>query len=335
MGSLQGLGLLVSLLVCGLSAWSAPAGVAAETPLEAFEGWMRRNGKSYKNVTEKLYRLGVFRKNLKYVEEFLHGRPRSYTIGLNSFADLTNAEFRAIYSRPMENRTRATAFRHAGVTPPSSVDWRQKGAVNAVKNQGQCGSCWSFSAVASIEGINQITTGNLLSLSEQELIDCDYSNTGCDGGFVEYAFQFVVSNGGITTEANYPYYGLQYNCDYTALSSNAVSILGYEDVPRCDEQSLMKAVAIQPVSVAIEASGSDFQLYTGGIYNGPCGTNLDHAVNIVGYGTDDSTGTDYWIVRNSWGATWGDQGYILMAKDVSDPQGTCGIALQPSYPIMN
>lgn len=138
MGSLHGFSLVVSLLVWGLWAWP-PTGVAAETPLEAFERWIEQNGKSYENPTEKLYRLGVFAKNMEYVEAFLRGEPRSYTVGLNRFADLTNEEFRAIYTRPMPNRTRATAFRHADVAPPSSIDWREKGAVNAVKNQFKCG----------------------------------------------------------------------------------------------------------------------------------------------------------------------------------------------------
>lgn len=152
---------------------------------------------------------------------------------------------------------------------------------------------------------------------------------------MDYAFDFIASNGGITTEANYPYRGRQMNCQNTQVSSNVVSISGYEDVPKDDERSLMKAVAKQPVSVAIEASSRDFQLYTDGIYNGDCGTHLNHGVDIVGYGTDNRTGTNYWIVRNSWDTTWGDQGYILMAKDVANPQGTCGIAMQPSYPTMN
>ncbi|KAJ1698810.1 hypothetical protein LUZ63_007322 [Rhynchospora breviuscula] len=167
-------------------------------------------------------------------------------------------------------------------------------------------------AVASIEGINKIKTGNLISLSEQELVDCDTTCHGCSGGYEYYAFDWVAKNGGITTEANYPY------------------ISGYQFVTSYSESALMNAVANQPVSIAIDAGGSAFQFYSGGIFTGPCGTTLNHAVTAVGY--DSLNGVNYWIVKNSWGTSYGKAGYIRMQKDISSTSGLCGLAMEPSYP---
>lgn len=174
-----------------------------------------------------------------------------------------------------------------------------------------------------------------MSLSEQEIVDCDSSSDGCNGGYTDYAFQWVISNGGITTESDYPYTsgstGTAGSCDYSKTSDDAVSILSYQDVTTYSESSLQNAVANQPVSVAIDASGSAFQLYSSGIFTGPCGTSLDHAVLVVGYGPA-STGTPYWIVKNSWGTSWGESGYILFERNIASTAGLCGIAIEPSYP---
>lgn len=222
---------------------------------------------------------------------------------------------------------------NAGDDLPASVDWREKGAVAPVKNQGQCGSCWAFSTVGAVEGINQIVTGELISLSEQELVDCDKAyNQGCNGGLMDYAFDFIKKNGGIDTETDYPYTARDGKCDQNRKkNAKVVSIDGYEDVPENDEQALKKAVAHQPVSVAIEAGGRAFQLYESGVFTGLCGTDLDHGVVAVGYGTED--GNDYWIVRNSWGSSWGEAGYIRLHRNANVTTGKCGIALEASYPI--
>ena len=175
-------------------------------------------------------------------------------------------------------------------------------------------------------------TGTLISLAEQELVDCDTKGVdqGCEGGLMDDAFKFIIKNGGLTTEAQYPYKGADGTCNAKAAANHAATITGYEDVPANNEQALKNAVANQPVSVAIDASGSDFQFYKSGVFTGSCGTELDHGVTAVGYGVSD--GTKYWLVKNSWGTEWGEEGYIRMQRDVAAAEGLCGIAMQASYP---
>ncbi|KAL2454685.1 KDEL-tailed cysteine endopeptidase CEP2 [Abeliophyllum distichum] len=217
---------------------------------------------------------------------------------------------------------------------PPSIDWRKRGAVTPVKNQGSCGSCWAFSAVAAVEGINKIKTGKLVSLSEQELIDCDYNtdNQGCEGGYMEKAFAFIKKIGGITTEHDYPYVGKNNKCKTTEEKERAVKISSYKAIPAGSEEALLAAVAKQPVSVAIDAGGYDFQLYSSGIFSGYCGKDLNHGVAAVGYG--EANGEKYWLVKNSWGTNWGEAGYIKMKRDSTDNNGICGIALEASYPVI-
>ncbi|CAL5375128.1 unnamed protein product [Camellia sinensis] len=170
-------------------------------------------------------------------------------------------------------------------------------------------------------------------MSEQELVDCDNKeNAGCNGGLMDLAFEFIKQKGGITTEENYPYNAADRTCDVSKENYPVVSIDGHENVPANDEDALMKAAANQPISVAIDTGGSDFQFYSEGVFTGGCGTELDHGVAIVGYGTT-LDGTKYWIVKNSWGTEWGEKGYIRMQRAISDKEGLCGIAMEASYPI--
>ncbi|GKV22621.1 hypothetical protein SLEP1_g32477 [Rubroshorea leprosula] len=303
-----------------------------------FEAWLVKHRKNYNALGEKELRFQIFKDNLKFIDEH-NAVERPYKLGLNQFADLTNEEYKAMYlGARMERKNGAaknvSSDRYAakdGDKLPESVDWREKGAVAAVKDQGQCGSCWAFSTIAAVEGINQIVTGELITLSEQELVDCDkLYNQGCNGGLMDYAFDFITKNGGIDTEEDYPYRATDNACDPSKKNARVVSIDGYEDVPKNDESSLRKAVAHQPVSVAIEAGGRAFQLYQLGVFTGICGTDLDHGVVAVGYGREN--GKDYWIVRNSWGPNWGENGYIKLERNIADGYGKCGIAMEPSYP---
>ncbi|EPS71857.1 senescence-associated cysteine protease, partial [Genlisea aurea] len=304
-----------------------------------YEEWAAKHGKVYNAIGEKDKRFDIFKDNLKFIDDHNNLGNRTYRLGLNQFADLTAQEYRSLYlgTRSKKNAAirRFAKSRRAGEILPESVDWREKGAVTPVKNQRSCGNCWAFSTVAAVEGINQIVTGKLLNLSQQELVDCDTAeNAGCNGGLMDYAFQFIVSNGGIDTEDDYPYKGIDGNCDPHRKNAKIVSIDGYEDVPPRDEASLKEAVARQPVSVAIEASGRALQHYSAGVLTGECGTEVNHGVVAVGYGSEN--GVEYWIVKNSWGREWGeDGGYFRIERNVPDPSGKCGIALMASYPTKN
>ena len=200
------------------------------------------------------------------------------------------------------------------------------------------GACWAFSAVAAMEGINQIKTKKLVSLSEQELLDCDTAgdNSGCSGGYMSTAFDFVQQNHGLTTDSDYPYQATQETCQTKKLQNHSATITGYKNVT-ADEQSLLKAAASQPVSVAIDAGGFAFQFYSQGVFSGPCGSDLNHGVTLVGYGTETGEkgeqGGKFWIVKNSWGPEWGEEGYIRMKRGVDTSEGLCGIAKMGSYPV--
>ncbi|KAL1547112.1 Cysteine protease xcp1 [Salvia divinorum] len=304
--------------------------------INLFESWLDKHGKIYKSIEEKLHRFEIFKDNLHHIDE-RNKVVSNYWLGLNEFSDLSHDEFKKMFlglksDQILKRDESLENFKYRDfVDLPKSVDWRKKGAVARVKNQGQCGSCWAFSTVAAVEGINQIVTGNLTELSEQELIDCDTAyNNGCNGGLMDYAFAFIVSNNGLHKEDDYPYLMEEGTCQESREEVDVVTIDGYHDVPANDEKSFLKALANQPLSVAIDASGRDFQFYHGGVFDSHCGTDLDHGVAAVGYGT--SKGLDYVIVKNSWGEKWGEKGFIRMKRNIGQPEGMCGINKMASFP---
>ncbi|GIL88919.1 hypothetical protein Vretifemale_16841 [Volvox reticuliferus] len=315
---------------------------ARANPLAAFKQWVATHAKSYANdVREFETRFSVWLENLEYILAY-NARTASHWLHLNHLADLTTDEYRARLgydnkARLARNRLKSTNFMYADVDVeklPADVDWREKGAVSEMKNQGQCGSCWAFATTGSVEGINAIVTGQVVSLSEQELVDCDTElDKGCSGGLMDYAYEWIIKNKGIDTEEDYPYTAEDGVCIGSKKNRRVVVIDGYQDVPENDEVALKKVAAHQPVAVAIEADAKSFQLYGGGVYDDvACGTSLNHGVLVVGYGKDTQFG-NYWIVKNSWGPEWGDNGYIRLKMGTEDVQGMCGIAMAPSFPI--
>jgi cathepsin L len=300
----------------------------------AFEDFKTTYGKVYLE-TEENHRYTVFKSNLDFVNSW-DAETSGFTVAINKFSDLTSAEFASIYNGMKVTKVYEPVPEplpvHSGVTG-DIVNWVNKGAVTPIKNQGQCGSCWSFSATGSMEGAKFIATGTLTSLSEQDLVDCSTSqgNDGCNGGLMDDAFQYVIQNNGIDTEASYPYTATGPNtCQYST-SSIGDTISSYKDVTSGSESALLTAVNQQPISVAIDASQQSFQMYSGGVYYEPAcsSTQLDHGVLAVGYGTDSSN-TAYWLVKNSWGTDWGMNGYIQMSRNKNN---NCGIATMASYPI--
>jgi C1A family cysteine protease len=298
---------------------------------------MNQHSKSYDTPDEFHFRYGVWKSNFNYIYQHNLNHTRTHTLGMNPFGDLTNEEFVARFNGYVPRsrdflRSKNTAKLNVG-SLPSSVDWRTKGAVTAVKNQGQCGSCWSFSTTGAVEGIHAIKTGTLVSLSEQQLMDCSTAegNQGCNGGEMDDAFEYIIKNGGICSESSYPYEGYDDTCRSSSCQSVA-SIKGYTDVTVNDPSALEAAVAQQPVSIAVDAAGMDWQFYSGGVLSDSCGTSLDHGVLAVGYGSD--SGQDYWIVKNSWGSDWGESGYIRLLRSSASGPGECGIQMDASYPTM-
>ncbi|KAJ4901501.1 Senescence-specific cysteine protease SAG12 [Raphanus sativus] len=303
--------------------------------------WMTEHGRVYADAKEKHNRYVVFKRNVELIERLNDVQSGlTFKLAVNQFADLTNEEFRSMYTgykgnSVLSSRT-GTSFRYQNVSCddlPTSIDWRKKGAVTPIKNQHTCGSCWAFSAVAAIEGAAQIKNGKLISLSEQELVDCDTNDYGCMGGLMDSAFNFTMTMGGLTSESNYPYKKKDGTCKIKKTKQIVTSIKGFEDVPPNDEKALMKAVAHQPVSIAVAGGDIGFQFYKSGVFSGECTTNLDHGVTLVGYGRS-SNGLKYWILKNSWGPKWGERGYMRIKKDVKPNHGECGLAMNASYPTM-
>merc|ERR1711970_62488 len=321
---------LILLTIFGLVALSQAS------PFQQGEEWRlfkAVHNKQYASEAEEALRAHIYLDNRNKVQQhnarYLAGEV-SFSLGLNLFADMLTSEVTAQMNGFRMAKSNNVVREFLNISLPDTVDWREKGYVTPVKNQKQCGSCWAFSTTGSLEGQHFAKTGKLVSLSEQQLVDCSKKNDGCSGGLMDLAFDYIKVNG-IEAEASYPYKAKDQKCKF-AKSKVVATVTGHVDVATQDESALQEAVAtIGPVSVAIDASHFSFQLYSEGVYyEKRCSsTQLDHGVLAVGCGSDD--GKDYWLVKNSWGASWGLSGYIKMARN---KKNNCGIATQACYPTL-
>lgn len=324
---------------------------------DRFELWATQFKIKFHNNAHMIQMYEIWAENDKHIE-IINFRNLTYSLGHNQFSGMTNIEFREYlgYSKLLDDRV-STNLRSVQLfsevanknveeyvsSIPKSIDWVELGAVTPVKDQGQCGSCWSFSTTGALEGAYYLANGNLISFSEQQLVDCDNwknggHDHGCNGGLMDNAFNWISENDGLCTETGYPYVSGTTNsagsCVTTCSKITGSDIVSFVDVEPSSDEAMMSAIAKQPVSVAIEADQKDFQLYKSGVFTASCGTNLDHGVLVVGYGTMD--GEDYYKVKNSWASSWGADGYIYLARGsaYNNGAGQCGVLLEASYPIL-
>ena len=296
---------------------------------QSFLSWMRQSNQIFTGDEYKA-RLGIFLAHKRRVQEH-NARNTGFTVAMNKFAAMTPAEYKSMLGF---KRVHHTAKGIPSFSNAESVDWRDKGCVNAIKDQGQCGSCWAFSTIQSAEGVYAAKSGKLLSLSEQNLVDCVTTCDGCNGGLMTAAFEYVKNhqNGKFMYETDYPYVAYDQSCKFDASKGVSIGLKGYAEVQSGSESDLAaKCEKYGPIAIAIDASNWSFQMYSSGIYDeSACSPrNLDHGVGCVGFGKEGSTA--YWIVRNSWGEEWGENGYIRMVKDKNNQ---CGEATMACYPTL-
>jgi len=317
-----------------------------ETPEKYWQMWetfKKDMGKTYLTSTQHQDRFEIFMDNVDKINRHNAG-DHTWEMGITQFADLTAQEFKDQVVGHNTFKTRANTDNEVWKDTsdlPASVDWTTQNKVTAVKDQGQCGSCWAFSTTGSVESRYAIKKGTLQELSEQELVSCSKldGNNGCNGGLMDYGFKYVKDNNGLCSESDFPYDGktelLKCRSGRAKCTKHYDAISGWKDVPTNSMEQLMAAVAEGPVSIAIEADQESFQLYTKGVLSGRCGAKLDHGVLAVGYG--ELEGQKFWKVKNSWGAKWGLNGYIMLCRDCQKNSGAgeCGILGQPSYPTVD
>ena len=326
------LGLATTAVIYNLSAEEVASiqGTIMTEEEYQFMGFITKYGRSYATKSEYNFRLAQFTKRLQEIEEHNSQDGMTSTVGINKFADYSNEEIKKMNGlKPMETKPEERPYEFSEEDIADAIDWRTKGAVTPVKNQGHCGSCWAFSTTGSIEGAHHLATGNLVSFSESNLVDCSWLNHGCNGGLMDLAFMYAEKHP-LMTEADYPYHpssGL-FACKYKK-EKGVAKVTTYKDVQRGSASQLKAALNVGPVSVGIEADKPVFHAYTGGIINSTsCGTQMDHGVLAVGYGTEN--GQEYYIVKNSWGADWGEKGFVRIA--IADGAGICGIQNSASQP---
>lgn len=295
-----------------------------------FKEWMKKYNKNY-NVDEHHYRFAIWQESYNTVQEH-NAQGLSWTLETNQFADLTNEEFVALktgYNHDPDRVRDNVVYLDESEAPEGTTwDWRKKGAVAPVKDQQTCGSCYTYASAASLEGLHFITKGSLVEFSNQQLLDCTKSsggNQGCDGGLMVPCYKYVKDKG-IEKYSDYTYKNKVGTCAYDA-KKVVFKNGGYAEVPKNDFTQLRAAVKKLPVSVAVMAGNDAFKLYKGGIISSNCATSLDHAITAVGYGNG------FWIVKNSWGASWGEEGYVRIASgSQNNGAGVCGINSDNSYP---